>query len=210
MLRDMPITVPTFEIEERLGEGLSGPVAGVDEAGRGAWAGPVVAAAVILNPHCTPAGLRDSKTLAEKRRETLAAAIWSCARVGVGKATYLAMQRAVAGLPLRPAGALIDGLYAPILPGCQTVTVVKGDSRSVSIAAASIVAKVTRDRIMRRLSDAFDAYGWDRNKGYGAQLHQDALARHGICEHHRRSFAPIRKLIEDAQRPAPEPAVLCA
>lgn len=200
---------PTFEIEDRMADGLRGAICGVDEAGRGAWAGPVVAGAVILNPNCTPAGLRDSKTISEPRREKLSAALWSLARIGVGvvevpeldklgvgKATYLAMQRAVANLPIRPAGAIIDGLYAPILPGIETVTVVKGDSKSLSVAAASIVAKVARDRIMRGLAEEFTVYGWDRNKGYGAKGHSDALATHGVTVHHRTSFAPIRKLLE--------------
>ncbi len=204
----MPIPVPTFEIEDRFGAGLRGPVAGVDEAGRGAWAGPVMAGAVILNPNCTPAGLRDSKTLTEARREALADALWHCARIGVGvasveeidrigvgKATYLAMQRAVANLPIRPAGAIIDGKYAPILPGCQTVTVIKGDSKSLSVAAASIIAKVSRDRLMRSLAPSFTAYAWDSNKGYGAGAHADGLARVGVCAHHRRSFAPIKKIL---------------
>lgn len=209
MLTIMKVTTPNFEIETRMAEGLSGAIAGVDEAGRGAWAGPVAAAAVILNPNCTPAGLRDSKTLSEPRREELATALWSCARIGVGladvaeidqmgvgKATYLAMQRAVAGLPIRPAGAIIDGLYAPILPGVETVTAVKGDSRSLSVAAASIIAKVTRDRMMRALSTEFPHFGWDRNKGYGAKAHAVALTSHGITDHHRQSFAPIQRLRE--------------
>lgn len=204
----MAVTLPTYEIEERMGDGLTGPVAGVDEAGRGAWAGPVLAGAVILNPDCIPPGLRDSKTLSEARREQLATALWSCARVGVGaagveeidqmgvgKANYLAMQRAVAALPIRPKGALIDGLYAPILPGCETVTVVKGDSKSVSIAAASIIAKVTRDNVMRQLDGDFPAYGWAKNKGYGgAKDHRTALDELGVTAHHRKSFAPIAKL----------------
>ncbi|MEM9234362.1 MAG: ribonuclease HII [Pseudomonadota bacterium] len=207
----MPVTIPTYEIEEKMSAGLSGPIAGVDEAGRGAWAGPVMAAAVILNPDCIPVGLRDSKTLSEPRREQLATAIWACARVGVGtaavgeidqmgvgKANYLAMQRAVAALPIRAKGALIDGLYAPILPDCETVTVVKGDGKSLSIAAASIIAKVTRDRVMRHLAAEFPAYGWDKNKGYGAKAHQAALATAGVTSHHRTSFAPIAKLVRDA------------
>lgn len=212
----MAVPLPTYDIEERMSAGLKGPVCGVDEAGRGAWAGPVMAAAVILNPDCIPAGLRDSKTLAEARREQLAAAIWACARVGVGagsvaeidrigvgKANYLAMQRAVAALPIRPKGALIDGLYAPILPGIETVTVVKGDAKSLSIAAASIIAKVSRDRLMRTLSDAFPAYGWASNKGYGgAKDHREALDTLGVTPHHRRSFAPIAKLLEEASEPS--------
>ncbi len=212
----MAVPVPTYDIEEQMSAGLSGPVAGVDEAGRGAWAGPVLAAAVILNPDCIPTGLRDSKTLSEPRREELARAIWTCARVGVGvgsveeidrigvgKANYLAMQRAVAALPIRPKGALIDGLYAPILPDCEAVTVVKGDAKSLSIAAASIIAKVTRDRIMHGLDHDFPAYGWAKNKGYGgAAMHRDALEKSGVTPHHRRSFAPIAKLCAENGEPA--------
>ena len=112
------------------------------------------------------------------------------------------MQRAVAALPIRARGALIDGLYAPILPGCQTVTVVKGDGKSLSIAAASIIAKVTRDRMMRQLDGDYPCYCWAKNKGYGAKAHQDGLASDGVSPHHRRSFAPIAKLLGDLAEPA--------
>lgn len=208
----MATAAPTYDTETRMVEGLRGPVCGVDEAGRGAWAGPVMAAAVILNAHCIPAGLQDSKKLTEPRREVLAKAIWACARVGVGaagvdeidrigvgKANYLAMQRAVAALPIRPRGAIIDGLYAPILPGCETVTMVKGDSKSLSVAAASIIAKVTRDRVMRDIDEKFPAYAWASNKGYGAKAHQTALIEYGITPHHRCSFAPVAKLLKTEQ-----------
>ncbi len=203
----MPIT-PTFELEET----FPGYVAGIDEAGRGTWAGPVVASAVILNQNCTPAGLRDSKTLTEKRREELALALWKCARIGVGiatveeidrlnilKATYLAMQRAAAALPVRPKTILVDGKYAPRF-ACAAYPVVKGDSKSLSIAAASIIAKTTRDRMMLELSRSFPFYGWEKNKGYGAKAHQDGLHKHGITPHHRRTFAPIRTLLEANDR----------
>lgn len=193
---------PSFEIESA----FDGLVAGVDEAGRGPWAGPVVAAAVILNPHCTPAGLRDSKTLAEERRRALAAALWKCARIGVGvasveeidrlnilQASLLAMTRAVANLPVNPSVCIIDGVMKPKL-GCPAFAVVKGDAKSASIAAASIIAKTTRDRMMRELSVEYPRYAWEKNKGYGVKAHRDALDQYGVTPHHRRSFAPIRIL----------------
>ncbi len=198
----MPVR-PTFDIEQEIG----GVVAGIDEAGRGPWAGPVVAAAVILNPHCTPAGLRDSKTLSETRRKELAAALWKAARVGVGvasveeidrlnilQATLLAMSRAAANLPVSPDACIVDGVMKPRLP-CPAYTVVKGDAKSFSIAAASIVAKETRDRMMRELAREFPQYAWDRNKGYGVEAHRDALSRFGVTPHHRRSFAPIHNML---------------
>lgn len=198
----MPIR-PTFDIERE----FSGVVAGIDEAGRGPWAGPVVAAAVILNPHCTPAGLRDSKTLSEPRRRELAAALWKAARVGVGvasveeidrlnilQATLLAMSRAAANLPVAPDACLVDGVWKPRLP-CPAYTVVKGDAKSFSIAAASIIAKETRDRMMRELARDFPQYAWDRNKGYGVEAHREALDRFGVTPHHRRSFAPIHNML---------------
>lgn len=200
--------LPTFDAEQEFSRSLNGAVCGVDEAGRGAWAGPVVAGAVILNPDCVPTGLRDSKTISEKKREALGDAIWACARVGVGlasvaeidqrgvgNATYLAMERAVADLPIVPVGALIDGLYAPLLPGIRTVTMVKGDARSLSIAAASIIAKTHRDGIMRSLHPVHPEFNWVRNKGYGAAAHRAALSAQTVTPHHRRSFAPIAKML---------------
>lgn len=197
------VQIPTFEIEDSLG----GLVAGVDEAGRGPWAGPVVAAAVILNLHCTPAGIRDSKTLSEKRRKELAAALWKVARIGVGvasveeidsmnvgKATLTAMSRAVANLPAAPSACIIDGKLKPKLP-CRAYTVIKGDAKSLSIAAASIIAKTTRDRMMRQLAREYPHYAWEKNKGYGVEEHRQALKAHGVTPHHRRSFAPIHNML---------------
>lgn len=194
---------PTFEIEQS----LNGLVAGVDEAGRGPWAGPVVAAAVILNPQCTPAGIRDSKSLSEKRRKEIAAALWKVARIGVGvssvdeidemnvgRATLLAMSRAVASLPAAPGVCIVDGKLKPKLP-CRAYAVVKGDAKSLSIAAASIIAKTTRDRMMRELAREYPDYAWDRNKGYGVEEHRLALQTHGVTPHHRRSFAPIYNML---------------
>lgn len=198
----MPQT-PTFDIENE----FEGFVAGIDEAGRGPWAGPVVASAVILNPHTTPAGLRDSKTLTEKRRRELASALWKTARIGVGiasveeidriniaQATLLAMTRAAANLPSPPNICLVDGNLKPKLP-CPAYTVIKGDAKSFSIAAASIIAKTTRDRMMRELARDFPQYAWEQNKGYGVRAHREALDQFGVTPHHRRSFAPIHNML---------------
>ena len=187
-----------------------GAVAGLDEAGRGPWAGPVVAAAVILNGDTVPAGIDDSKALAPARREALFAQLRETAVIGVGTAsvaeidrlnilaaTMLAMGRAVAALATAPAHALVDGNRLPALP-CPATAVVGGDRRSLSIAAASIVAKVTRDRVMAGLAGEFPGYGWERNAGYGTPEHRAALARLGVTSHHRRSFAPIARLLEAA------------
>jgi len=189
---------------------FTGLVAGVDEAGRGSWAGPVVAAAVILDVKKIPAGIDDSKKLSAARRETLYDAILSCAHAGVGMATVdeidalnilqaslLAMRRAVALLGVAPDIALVDGNRAPDLP-CKVKTITGGDGLSLSIAAASIIAKVTRDRMMKELAGEFPGYGWETNMGYGTAAHQRALAKLGITPHHRRSFRPIRELLEAA------------
>ncbi|MCB2112766.1 MAG: ribonuclease HII [Parvularculaceae bacterium] len=197
---------PTFEIEDE----FSDPVAGVDEAGRGPWAGPVVAAAVILDRGNTPGGLRDSKTLTEKRRRELAAALWKSSRIGVGvasveeidtmnilRASLLAMERAVANLPVAPAIALVDGNIKPKV-ACPAYTVVKGDAKSMSIAAASIIAKTTRDRMMLELARDYPNYQWQSNKGYAAPAHRAALDEYGVTPHHRRSFAPIHKMLYEA------------
>ncbi len=204
--------VATFEIEAAEARHTKGLVAGVDEAGRGPWAGPVVAAAVILDPARIPEGLADSKTLTSCRREALLGELVACARIGVGiadvaridrdnilAATMWAMAEAVAALgDERPAVALVDGNRAPAL-ACPARTVVNGDALCVSIAAASIVAKVTRDRIMTELGSAFPQYGFERHKGYGTEDHRDALARHGVTIHHRRSFAPVRLALSLSQ-----------
>ena len=183
------------------------PVAGVDEAGRGPMAGPVVAAAVILRPGAIPDGLADSKTLAPEAREELCAALGADSDIGIGaasvpeidrvnilQATLLAMRRAVVRLSQRPRMVLVDGNRVPLLP-FPAEAVVRGDARCLSIAAASIVAKVVRDRLMRRLARRYPAYGWDRNAGYCTAAHRAALATHGATIHHRRSFAPVRRLL---------------
>ncbi len=193
---------PDFDREGRLPQ----PVAGVDEAGRGSWAGPVIAAAVILDPENIPDGLNDSKKLSPARRTALMARLMEAARTGVGcagvadidrlnilEATMLAMARAVEALPVMPAHALIDGNRLPKL-ACRATAVVRGDAACLSIAAASIVAKVTRDRIMADLSRSFPDYGWQRNAGYGTREHARALRDHGPTPHHRHSFSPVSRL----------------
>jgi ribonuclease HII len=195
---------PNLSIE-RTCEGM---VAGIDETGRGPWAGPVVAAAVVLDVKRIPKGINDSKKLPLAKREILYRQIVASARTGIGIATVseidsinilqasqLAMQRAFERLGVSPAHVLIDGNKAPFFP-CKTQTVIGGDAISLSIAAASIIAKVARDRIMRELSEEFPHYGWERNAGYGTSDHQQALASHGVTPYHRRSFAPIRALLE--------------
>lgn len=188
---------------------VSGPVCGVDEAGRGPWAGPVSAGAVILNPDDLPAGIDDSKALTHRARERLEIEIKAKALAwGVGfasveeidgsnilKATGLAMQRAVAALEVRPVAALVDGNYRFALP-CEVQTVVKGDSLSLSIAAASILAKTARDRLMVELDAQYPGYGFAGHKGYNAPVHQAALRTLGPCPAHRRSWAPIRALLD--------------
>lgn len=182
----------------------AGPVAGVDEAGRGPWAGPVVAAAVILDPAAPIDGLNDSKKLSAKRREALFAEIMARAAVGVGaasageidrlnvvQATFLAMRRAVAKLPVSPQGLLIDGnLTPPGLP-CPARAIVKGDARIAAIGAASIIAKVIRDRAMVALDRRYPAFAWASNKGYGAAAHREGLLAQGPTRHHRFSYRPV-------------------
>ena len=186
---------------------LPPPVAGIDEAGRGPWAGPVVAAAVILPAGRAPDGIDDSKRLSRERRAELYERIRAAATVGVGEAsvgeidalnvlqaTMVAMRRAVEALGTRPSHALVDGNRLPDL-ACPARAVIGGDSRSLSIAAASIVAKETRDRIMRRLARLHPGYGWERNAGYGTREHARALDALGPTPHHRRSFRPVREAV---------------
>ena len=180
-------------------------VAGADEAGRGPLAGPVVAAAVILDPACVPAGLDDSKKLTHARREALYEIICATAEVSVSlapparidrdnirQASLWALASAVKGLPRRPALVFVDGNDPPPLP-CALEMVIGGDGLIASIAAASIVAKVTRDRLMAGLGAAFPAYGFERHMGYATAGHAQALRSHGPCPHHRQSFAPVRE-----------------
>lgn len=199
--------MPNFQLED---ESLK-PVAGFDEAGRGPWAGPVVASAVILPRDAMPVSLLtkldDSKKVRKTARETLFAELRAVAEIGIGitspaeidefnilQASMLAMQRAAKGLTIKPASALVDGNHAPDIP-YEVKTIVKGDSRSLSIAAASIVAKVTRDRIMADLSKKYPGYGWESNAGYGTKEHYNALLQLGVTPEHRQSFTPIRNLL---------------
>src|ERR1700676_4072753 len=196
--------MPDFAIER----GCAGLVCGVDEAGRGPLAGPVVAAAVILDRRRFRGLLRreldDSKVLTRETREVCCRALFACAQIGVGaasvgeidrinilRASLRAMARAVAALGLTPDIALVDGNVAPPL-SCAVKTIVKGDALSFSIAAASVVAKVTRDRIMRELALRYPGYGWERNVGYATAEHGRAIRQLGVTPHHRRSFEPVR------------------
>jgi len=181
------------------------PVCGVDEAGRGPWAGPVSAGAVILDLRRAPKGLNDSKKLTAKAREGLEleikaravawgvgfASVEEIAELNILQATGLAMRRAVAAMAVAPAFALVDGNYAFALP-CPVKTVVGGDALSKSIAAASILAKVARDRLMVEMDARYPGYGFAAHKGYNAPIHQQALRTLGPCEIHRMSWAPVK------------------
>ena len=199
---------PTFELEAAELELAGGPIAGIDEAGRGPWAGPVVAAAVILDPAQIPDGIDDSKALDADERERIYALVVAKARFGVGiadvaridrdnilNATLWAMSQAVSALGVRPRLALIDGNKAPPLE-CASRTIVKGDALCLSIAAASIVAKVTRDRMMVAMAQEFPGFGFERHKGYGTPEHRSALACLGVTVQHRRSFKPVQLALD--------------
>ena len=198
---------PTLFFERAAKKASHVIICGIDEAGRGPWAGPVCAAAVILDQANFPADIDDSKKLTHPKREKLFYEIMACAAVGVGlasvqeideinilQATCLAMSRAVAALKSQPTLALIDGNRAPKL-FCATQCIIGGDAKSLSIAAASIIAKVTRDRLMVELDKTFPAYGFARHKGYGTVAHHAALKQYGPCAEHRTSFAPIKTLL---------------
>lgn len=191
-------------------------IAGVDEAGRGPLAGPVAAAAVILDAAQPINGLADSKQLSAATREKLAAEIrkracaWSVAfasveeidRLNILQASLLAMQRAVAGLALAPTLVLVDGNRAPILP-CTARAIVRGDATEAAISAASILAKVARDALLDELDGVYPAYGFARHKGYPTPAHLAALAAHGPCPAHRMSFAPVRAACRAASADVP-------
>lgn len=198
--------VPTFDLETDALRAGARRVAGVDEAGRGPLAGPVVVAAVVLDPDDVPEGIADSKLLAPPRRDALFAALTECARVSVAvasareidrvnirQATLNAMRRAVSALAEAPCHVLVDGNDPPEL-ACGVRAVVDGDAKCLSIAAASIIAKVTRDRIMLRLAECHPGYGFESHKGYSTPGHFDALGRLGPCAAHRQSFAPVAQL----------------
>lgn len=210
-------SAPDYRIESEYG----GIVVAIDEVGRGPLAGPVMAAAAILDVTRIPFGINDSKKLTAPQREMIYAAIRESAQVEIGiatveeidrinilQATKLAMRRAYEALGVQAAIALVDGNQPPGLP-CPTRCVVGGDALCLSIAAASIVAKVTRDRYMAELAQLHPHYGWERNAGYATRMHLDAIQLHGITLHHRRSFAPVRAMIEPAmEEPGPLQAVL--
>lgn len=191
-----------FEVE------LGCRVAGVDEVGRGPLAGPVTAAAVVLDPRCIPGGLNDSKKLSAKKRLVLYNQLLKCAEVSVAhasvaeidevnilRASHLAMERAIAGLQRLPEHVLIDGNMIPRGLHLPATALVKGDSRSVSISAASIVAKICRDRVLVDLAQQHPDYGWETNMGYGSKRHMEALQKFGVTPHHRRSFKPVHNML---------------
>ena len=199
---------PDCAIEDDCRTSIRGPVCGIDEAGRGPWAGPVVAAAVVLDRAAIPDGIDDSKKLPPGTRAELFDAIMATARVGIGigtveeidrinilRANDLAMARALAALGRAPGIALVDGKWLPRTIGIPVRTVIGGDALSLSIAAASIVAKVTRDRMMARLHERCPGYGWLTNVGYGTPEHRLGLARLGVTPHHRRSWRPIHNIL---------------
>ncbi|MBW4706589.1 ribonuclease HII [Roseobacter sp. YSTF-M11] len=199
---------PDFDMERAAYAAGKLRVAGVDEVGRGPLAGPVTAAAVVLNPRCIPDGLNDSKQLSAKKRALLADALMDCADVAIGhasvaeieqhnilRASHLAMQRAVAGLQVAPDHVLIDGSMIPRGMNISARPVVKGDTRCLSISAASIVAKICRDRIMVDLAQQHPGYGWETNMGYGSKSHISALRNLGPTPHHRRTFRPVHNML---------------
>lgn len=207
--------IPKPAASKRIGPNLTlerlhaGPVCGVDEAGRGPWAGPVCAAAVILNPRRTPKGIDDSKKLTAKARERLEdeikikavawgvgfASVEEIAELNILHATGVAMCRAVEALAVTPALALVDGNYRFRLP-CEVATVVGGDGLSLSIAAASILAKTARDRLMAEMDLVYPGYGFAGHKGYGAPVHAEALLALGPTPIHRMAWAPVKLALE--------------
>ncbi|WP_134681256.1 ribonuclease HII [Paracoccus ravus] len=202
------MSMPDYSLEELEIAGGARFVAGVDEVGRGPLAGPVTAAAVILNPERIPEGLNDSKQLTAKRRDALAALImescdWCVAHASIAeidelnilRASHLAMCRALAGLRQRPCMVLVDGNMLPRGLELRAKPVIKGDALSLSIAAASILAKVARDRIMVDLAQQHPGYGWEGNAGYPTKAHLQALSDLGVTPHHRRSFAPVHNIL---------------
>jgi len=202
------MTSPDYSFEQAAQAAGSRIVAGVDEVGRGPLAGPVVAAAVVLNPARIPDGLRDSKMLTARRRAALAEILQDVAQVGIGsasvaeidqinilRASHLAMARAIAALPVAPDHVLIDGNMIPRGLAVSAQPLIKGDARCVSIAAASIVAKIWRDRVMWDLAQQFPGYGWETNAGYPSKSHKAALQNLGVTPHHRRSFKPVHNIL---------------
>ena len=205
--------LPTFNFEQELYAKGFQFIAGVDEVGRGPLAGPVFAAAVILNPKHIPAGLNDSKKLSAKNRNLILENILKYADVSIAsasereieqinilQASHLAMVRAVNGLQQRPDHVLVDGNLVPRDLGISATALVQGDARSVSISAASIVAKVRRDLVMCDLGQQFPGYGWDKNAGYPTAQHLKALQDLGVTPHHRRTFKPVHNILYQAKK----------
>ena len=199
--------MPDLSIEKKKNNLNYKLIAGVDEAGRGPWAGPVYSAAVILDTANIPAEINDSKKMSEKKRNEIYSLIVSEHHYVVGiadvneidelnilQASLLSMKRAIANLLLKPDFVLIDGAHKPALD-IDSENIIKGDNKSLSIAAASIIAKVERDQFMKKIDEEYPHYNWKKNKGYGTKEHQNALNVHGISEHHRKSFSPIRKIL---------------
>ncbi len=202
--------MPTLDFDQQ----YQGVVAGIDEVGRGPWAGPVVAAVAVFESFSLPSflieNIKDSKLLKKEKRiqvfEMLKVlpgfsygvgmtSVEDIDRLNILQGTFLAMKRALDKLTLSPQVLLIDGKTVPKFDGYEIHPVIKGDSKSYSIAAASIIAKVTRDSLMESLAVDYPQYGWERNAGYGTAEHQRALADFGVTSHHRKSFAPIRALL---------------
>jgi ribonuclease HII len=200
------LQLPHFRHERKLAKNGLWPVAGIDEVGRGPLAGPVAAAAVILDPERLPKGVNDSKALDREEREELyqkilertiavSVALVSAAEIdliNIRQASLLAMRRALAALAVKPCYVLVDGNDLPAALCCDGETIIDGDAKSMSIAAASIVAKVTRDRLMRRLCRVYPVYGFSRHVGYSTEEHLAAIAKHGPCPYHRLSFSPFK------------------
>ncbi|WP_324753016.1 ribonuclease HII [Roseovarius sp. Pro17] len=199
---------PDYSFEDAARAAGAGIIAGVDEVGRGPLAGPVTAAAVVLDPARIPEGLNDSKKLSAARRRARYDAIAACAEVSIAhasvaeidelnilRASHLAMQRAVDGLPRRPDMALIDGNMIPRGLTIPARAIIKGDALSVSISAASIMAKICRDCVMWDLAQHYPGYGWETNAGYPSKSHKEALRNLGVTPHHRRSFKPVHNIL---------------
>lgn len=204
----MTVYTPDFSFEAAATQRGYSRIVGVDEVGRGPLAGPVVAAAVWLDPNQIPDGMNDSKKLTAKRREALYDQILAVSDVSIGscsveeideinilQASLRAMERAVAGLNIQSDYVLVDGNKIPAAFGLSAEAIIKGDARSLSISAASIVAKTWRDRLMVDLAQQYPGYGWEKNAGYGTKLHMDGLAKFGVTPHHRRSFKPIHNML---------------
>ncbi len=207
-VRGMTKPQPDFSFEEAATRRGYARIVGVDEVGRGPLAGPVVAAAVWLDPAAIPEGLNDSKALTAKRREALYDVILNAADVSIAscsveeideinilQASLRAMERAVAGLSTKADYVLVDGNKVPPAFGLDAEAIVKGDARSLSISAASIVAKIWRDRLMVDLAQQYPGYGWEKNAGYGTKIHMEGLRNLGVTPFHRRSFKPVHNIL---------------